>query len=681
MQAHYLGASGFGLALLTHAALAVLILLRRDRVPAAGILLVAAGVSTVWAGVWLLADLNPLGPGLAAFVADAVRGGAWLAATVGLLGAVGGLGDRNPLRSGFAVLVLVLVVAPVFFWIGQPEVPGDVSAWVAGGYALSLLTVLGVEQVFRNSSPELRSSTTYLCIAIAGFFLFDLVFFVAGIAGAPLNSDLLSARGYVSALLTLPLLLGVWRRSEAVSEGRLPRRIVLYSFGATVLALYVLLVIIGYRYVRDYGGSWGTVGSAVLLAGAIVAGVVLLASASLRSRVRVALLKTFFQYKYDYREEWLRFIGTLSESGFEDVAATAVRAVAQIVNSPGGVMFLADPDSREYKPSGAWQATPPPVPGIPAESGLVQFLTARQWVIDLQELRRHPSRYEGLELSDWLVEGQNWWLVVPVFLGRQLLGFIVLLRPRIPPSLNFEDHDLLKTVGRHVAMHINQADSDQRLAESRQFGAYNRLTAFLMHDLNNLIAQQSLVVSNAERHRDNPEFVDDAIGTIANSVARMRRLMEQLSRGSKAPRNRRVALREILEGVVAGCANRCPRPELTDGDLSGYVYADRDRLANVFEHLIRNAQDATPADGRVRVDAVSRHDSITVSITDNGAGMSPEFVRERLFRPFDSTKGSASMGIGAYQAREYVKSLGGQLEVVSQAGEGATFSVRLPRTD
>ena len=100
-------------------------------------------------------------------------------------------------------------------------------------------------------------------------------------------------------------------------------------------------------------------------------------------------------------------------------------------------------------------------------------------------------------------------------------------RPRVVPKLNFEDHDLLRTVGRHVAMHINQAESDKRLAESGQFGAYNRLTAFLMHDLNNLIAQQLLVVENADRHRHNPKFVDDAIETIAHSVARMKRLMEQ----------------------------------------------------------------------------------------------------------------------------------------------------------
>ena len=108
----------------------------------------------------------------------------------------------------------------------------------------------------------------------------------------------------------------------------------------------------------------------------------------------------------------------------------------------------------------------------------------------------------------------------------------------------------LRTVGRHVAVHINQAESDKRLAECRQFGAYNRLTAFLMHDLNNLIAQQSLVVKNVEKFRNNPRFVDDTFDTITHSVARMNRLMEQLTSASKAPTVRRMDLRDALKRAV-----------------------------------------------------------------------------------------------------------------------------------
>jgi putative PEP-CTERM system histidine kinase len=320
----------------------------------------------------------------------------------------------------------------------------------------------------------------------------------------------------------------------------------------------------------------------------------------------------------------------------------------------------------------------PILSSVTQHSSLIRFLKDRQWIIDLNEMRDHPSRYEGLELESPFNEHEDWWLIVPMILGNRLFGFIVLLRPRVVPALNFEDHDLLKTVGRHVATHIDQAESDRRLAESRQFGTYNRLTAFLMHDLSNLVAQQSLVVKNAERFRDNPKFVDDAINTIAHSVTRMKRLMEQLSNTPESPAMKRIDLRDVLATAVERSRPRRPEAQLDVGATSIWAQADPERLATVIEHLIRNAQDATDNDGRVGVQSFLANGMANIIITDTGCGMSSEFIRERLFRPFDSTKGSQSMGIGAYQAREYLRTLGGQVEVKSAAGVGTTFSIRLP---
>jgi putative PEP-CTERM system histidine kinase len=268
-----------------------------------------------------------------------------------------------------------------------------------------------------------------------------------------------------------------------------------------------------------------------------------------------------------------------------------------------------------------------------------------------------------------------------MFVGRDLFGFIMLLKPWLVPKLNFEDHDLLKTVGRHVGSHIKQADSDRRLAESSQFGTYHRLSAFLMHDLNNLIAQQSLVVKNAEKFRHDPKFVDDTIDTIAHSVSRMRRLMEQLSGNTQTPKTVRVNIRDVLEKAARRSEPRKPAPALRFDDAELLVDADAERLTVVIEHLIRNAQDATDSDGTLTIDAGALDGVVQISISDTGCGMTPEFISERLFRPFDSTKGSESMGIGAYQAREYVRMLRGQLDVRSAPGEGTTFTLRLPAAE
>ena len=393
------------------------------------------------------------------------------------------------------------------------------------------------------------------------------------------------------------------------------------------------------------------------------------------------LTKSFFKFKYDYRKEWLRFIATLSESGLEHVPTTSVRAVAQIVNSPGGIVWIREHDSTDYLPVGAWRCELPVGKSFEGASSLVRFLRDRQWVIDLGELASSPSLYGDLRLDPWVAEHNDMWLVVPMFVGRDLFGFIMLLKPWLVPKLNFEDHDLLKTVGRHVGSHIKQADSDRRLAESSQFGTYHRLSAFLMHDLNNLIAQQSLVVKNAEKFRHDPKFVDDTIDTIAHSVSRMRRLMEQLSGNTQTPKTVRVNIRDVLEKAARRSEPRKPAPALRLDDAELFVDADAERLTVVIEHLIRNAQDATDSDGTLTIDAGALDGVVQISISDTGCGMTPEFISERLFRPFDSTKGSESMGIGAYQAREYVRMLRGQLDVRSAPGEGTTFTLRLPAAE
>lgn len=673
-----IGAFGYAVALAVYLLLTILLLSgwrRRDQswLPA-----LATGLSVIWAGLWMAGFLDLTRTIEWVAVVEWLRGLSWLFATYAILREITRTSVNRFLRSAYGVLVVGVTAIPVAFFVLQSDASAVMQFWMAGGYALALLIVVTAEQLYRNAVPEVRSSVAYLCVAIAGVFLFDLLLYGTMIAGIATGPEYWAARGFVNALFATPLALGIWRRSQQSTDAKLPKQMVFYSFGLTIIAIYVVLVFVGHRYVQNYGQSWGAVAGVVLVVAAAGAAVTLLASASMRARVRVLLMKTFFQFKYDYRKEWLRFITTLSESGLENVASTAVRAVGQIVSSPGGVVWIREQGGTRYLPLDSWRCDIPDDASVAPDSELVTFLRDRQWVIDLAELKRNPQQYENLRLDAWLRNDSNWWLVVPMFLGARLYGFIVLLKPRVVPNLNFEDHDLLRTVGRHVGMHISQSELDKRVAESGQFGAYNRLTAFLMHDLNNLVAQQSLVVENAEKHRHNPRFVDDAIDTIANSVARMKRLMEQLTSRSKSPAQRDTDLRETLEKAVKRCQALKPAPQLTVEDRPMTVIADPERLAMVFEHLIRNAQDATDADGQVAIDAQTVGEHAVVSITDTGSGMTAEFIRERLFRPFDSTKGSGSMGIGAYQARDYVRSLDGQLDVVSIVGKGTTFTVRLP---
>jgi putative PEP-CTERM system histidine kinase len=677
METNEIATIGYTAGMLGFAVLSALFLGRWKGGPYSWCLGLACGASAVWGCVLTLQSLGYVTMGALVVLTEWLRSVLWIVAFFMVLRKLDSrrLAEGFLRRFGLPVIAVSLLLLVIYSSSHLDSLA--LSLIVSGGIVMALILISLLEQIYRNLPSDSTSSLKYICVALLVVYAYDIIFFVRAITGGSIEADPWAARGYINALVIVPLALS-GRRSALEAAADIPRQVVFYSFALLATGVSVVLWLTTDYYLRVYGGSWGNVASIVLGAAALCTLGFLLVSATIRARARVFLTKTFFQYKYDYRKEWLRFIATLSEPGLEHVPTTSVRAVAPIVNSPGGIVWVREHEGNEYLPVGSWRCELPVGKSFDRDSSLVRFLRDRRWVIDLNELKSSPSLYGELQLDPWFAERDDLWLVVPMLIGKRLFGFIVLLKPRMVPTLNFEDHDLLKTVGSHVGTHLKQAESDKRLAESSQFGTYHRLSAFLMHDLNNLIAQQSLVVKNAEKFRHDPRFVDDTIDTIAHSVARMRRLMEQLSSDSKTPKSSRVSIREVLEKAVRRSEPREPAPALSfDGD-DLLVKADPERLTVVIEHLIRNAQDATDRDGAVRVIVSSSNEVVTIAITDTGCGMTPEFISERLFRPFDSTKGSQSMGIGAYQAREYVRMLRGQLEVKSGVGQGTTFSLRLP---
>jgi putative PEP-CTERM system histidine kinase len=298
-------------------------------------------------------------------------------------------------------------------------------------------------------------------------------------------------------------------------------------------------------------------------------------------------------------------------------------------------------------------------------------------VIDLDEYRSSPRRYGELALPNWLLAAKNGWLVVPLLAGDELQGFVVLARPLAPLTLNWEVLDLLKTAGRQAAGYLAQLEATEALLDARKFEAFNKMSAFVVHDLKNIVAQLSLMLKNAERLHDNREFQQDMLLTVESSLEKMKRLMLQLREGAKPPGGSRgVELSPIVKRLVS-MARAQGRTLHTDEGPNLYTRGHDDRLERVLGHLVQNALDATPAAGRVWLRTERDRGSVCVEVGDTGAGMSDEFIRTRLFRPFSSTKASG-MGIGSFESAQYIRELGGSIDVASKPGEGTVFSVRLP---
>jgi len=661
-------------------------------------LVVACAVTAVWAGLLAAGSGYVQLPTSTVLLAEFLRYGAWFIVLTGLTQGAGiakGIGRfAHVIWAGSIVLLLA---GPVLDGLGL-QLPEPASVLGHAGLLLSLLGLVLLEQIYRNAREGGRFALKFFILAAGLMFAYDLFLYSQAQLTRDVDAAAWDARGFV-ILLMVPLLAIAARRNPQWSLNVfVSRHVVFYTTSFMVVGGYLLLMAFGGYLIRFYGGTWGRAVQLVFFAGAGVMLALLIASGSTRRRLRVFLNKHFYRNKYDYRIEWLRFIQTLSvpEEGV-DTRDNAVRAMAQIINSPGGVLFLRNEESGEFKVAASW----PPgdftesnrYPLLSPTEEMLSFLQRFQWVIDLEEMRITPDAYQNITLPAFLQESKRFRLVVPLAHVDDLIGFALLASPPPPFKPNYEDRDLLKTVGRHVAVHLAQFEADKRLSESRQFEAYHRLTAFVMHDLKNLAAQLALIVSNAEKHKRNPEFVDDAISTIANSTGRMQRLIDQLQRREIQSLTRHVPLAEIAQQASSRCQGRDPRPVCDAIPDEIWIEADPERLTMIVEHVIRNAQEATLAGGTVSVTAgfeggaaegeladttKLRVPAAVLTVTDTGAGMTPEFIQERLFKPFDTTKGSKGMGIGAYQVREYVQSLGGRVEVRSEVGKGTRFSLKLP---
>ncbi|MBL8266277.1 XrtA/PEP-CTERM system histidine kinase PrsK [Steroidobacter sp.] len=673
------GIASYGIAALSFLVLTVLLITAwRGRQQGAH-LIVASAVTAAWAGILALQSYTGQVPVLVIYLADAIRGGAWLLTLV----AVAGIAAPKPLAMAARGLCVLLLAAAVVLPILEHfdiAVINPTLLLSRAGLALSLVALILLEQIYRNSSQVARVSLKYFIIGVGTLFAYDLFLYSQTELLRAVSVDAWTSRGILNAFAMPLIAIAARRNPEWSLEVFVSRQIVFYTTTVLVIGSYLTVMALGGLYVREIGGAWGNVGQIVFFAGAIVVLASLVTSAPLRRHARVFISKHFYKNKYDYRIEWLRFISTLSSTDEEDVGRTAVRAMAQIFTSPGGFLFLREETGKKFLPYAAWPMSIDSL-GLPAslsaDDDLPQFLARKQWIIDTDEFRRTPDFYGNIAIPQWLLDNQQLRIVSPMLQLDRLVGFVVLYDPPPPFELTYEDRDLLKTLGRHVATHIAQQDADRRLAESRQFEAYNRLTAFMMHDLKNSVAQLKLIVANAPRHKHKPEFVDDAIGTIANAAERMTKLIEQLRGATSADRQMPVDLRELAQQAVSRCSYRAPKPQLQSGPPLT-VLANPQRLSVVIEHIIRNAQDATSETGSVSVSLGQNGREVRLIVEDTGAGMEADFIRNRLFRPFDSTKGAKGMGIGAYQVREYIRLLGGDVEVQSSPGQGTRFAVSLP---
>ena len=689
--------AGFMILILAYGAYAVYLsrsgMLQAPRERSGALYLAAVVLTAAW-GLLSLADLWSVKrlTWHLALLFDQLRYAAWASFLLLLLPAQATSGEGTPasrtptgrarLNWGLIVLLLLLGLATnLGSGLQQEDAPQAARLTAMVQMAWAVLGLLLVEQVFRNQADATRWSAKPLCLGLGGIFAFDIYLYSQALMLGELDLDAVGARSLVHALAVPLLLVASRRHVRWLSKVKVSNAAAFYSASLLLVGLYLLFVAAAGYYVRYAGGSWGGALQVSLLFAALVVLGVVAASGQMRARLRVFLGKNFFRYRYDYRVEWLRFTAMLaSKRTPQEVGQLVVRGLADMVESPGGGLWFKALGTDQMVQVAHWNM--PQLPDSEAtDSPFGQLMLAREWIFELDPVRaERDDSAAAAVLPTWLVGAPLAWVAVPLIVGDELIGFVLLNQPRVRFDLNWEVRDLLKTAARQAAGFLAQMHATEALLEARKFDAFNRMSAFVVHDLKNIITQLSLMMKNAERHRDNPEFQADMLTTVESSLDKMRQMMLQLREGERPTgRTSGVDLQDVLQRIQASARQRGRAVAVDIIDRVATRGHER-RLERVIGHVVQNALDATPEDGRVWVTLQQSAGRALVEVGDTGVGMTPEFIQQRLFRPFNSTK-TSGMGIGSYESFQYVKELGGSIDVKSDMGRGTVVTLLLPLLD
>ena len=682
-----IGSVGYSISAIAFLIFFAVLLTDKHRGSAKILLVIAAFSSSIWAFSMTYQAMtgNDL---ITPQVLEFIKSISWIALLLRMLSVAYGAGITTTgfmVALGSIIVFVVFMMVPVLYQYlnnGVSTFGDNFNYLLASHLLLAVIGIVLIEQLYRNTRPEQRWVIKFLCLGLGGMYVYDFYMYSDGLLYKRIDLTLWHARGFVDALVVPLIGVAIIRDPLWSPEIFISRKVVFHTTTLLASAVYLMTMGVAGYYVRDYGGSWGLVAQAFLLFFTILSLLLLLFSERIRSRWKVLLNKHLYPYKYDYRDEWLRFIRTISKSEHgQEFYTMTITSIAQIIDSSAGMLFLRR-DGGYYECVESHQ-----MPSVnireSSNSSLVKFLAENEFVISIDEFDIAPDVYNRLgvlEIPSW-VRDVSAWLIVPLIHINDLIGFVVLNHSRIHNEhFNWEDSDLLNTVARQAASFLVQREVSEQLAEAKQFESYNKLSTYMVHDIKNLVTQLSLITSNAEKHKNNPLFIDDVIKTISNSVDKMNVMMGMLQDKTTTKSYVALNLVEILQELVTDRekAGYSPVPVLVCESEQCNVRGNRDQLLSIFGHLVQNAQDATENDGRIDILVSSRDDWAVIEIKDTGCGMSENFIKTKLFKPFKTTKGTKGMGIGVYEAREIISSLGGGIEVFSEYEKGTSFIVRIP---
>ena len=672
---HSIGAIAFTL-------LAIFIANRRLRRQSDRSLLVAALATIVWMSAMLGQSLGLDIPFYIRYSLELVRNAAWFDVLYALLG-ISFLPrttqdkERFYLTSSILFLIGFMLGITLFQGISEVQLLSTQSILILQ-LAISIVGILLLEQVWRNGNSFRRSSIKYFTIAIASIFSYDFFMYTDALLFKELSTPLWETRGIINALVVPFIALTIIQSQKQPAGINVSRQMVFHSTTLILAGIYLIFISAGGYYISFFGGTWGEALRVLFIFIGLLALILLITSPVLRAKIMVFISKNFFDYKYDYREEWIKSTNALASNEEENTLYfKIIDILADLVGSKTGAIWCKD-DEGAYTLRSQKGAIEGKLNKIDNSADLVLFFKQHDWIINLDEYMLDPSKYQLIEIPEDILHQAHPWLIIPLGSGEHISGLVLLCDPIASLDLNWENYDLLKIVSQQACSYVDQNESQEKLGTAKQFEAVNKASAFLVHDIKTIIAQLSLLVKNAEKHKTNPAFIDDMIRTTSHTVDKMDNLLHQIRNPNQTNEADKVELGEMLLDIYKSHKKSTPCPSLEAMENPVWIKADKEELRSAIGHIIQNAVEATPKDGEVSISTKLGNDFIYIFIQDTGSGMSEDYIENHLFKPFVSTKGLTGMGIGVYQSREYLRKIDGTISVTSELGFGTCFTLKLP---
>ena len=657
--------------------IALMVVRQRPRSFGLGVLL-ACVATLLWAVA--AAFQTWLGAGIAHVLESTCFAG-WLLTAATVLAAARRRHDKWTARHSLILIVTAAVgaagiVGDFYLAITHPG-PALTAAQILYRIAVAVYGILLVENLFRNTSAGRRWHVVPFCIGLGALFAYNLFVYCSAVALKRLDPSLLAGQGVILALSVPLLLLTMARNPEWDIDVHVSRGAVFHGVTFTATGLFLLVAGGVAGVLGRISGQWATVAELSLFCGSVVLLLAVLSTESFRSRVKRIIAENFFSMRYDYRAEWLRSIATLSSSHTEDpLLSRAIRAIADVVDSPGGALWLQN-SGGDY---GVVHQLNMSLSPTAHESVAGKFVTGFKDGASVQEITNKTARSgNGPEQPVWAL-GTAAWIAVPLMRQSRMIGFVVLARPRAPTMLSWESFELLLTIGQQVAGYLAEESATRTLLESRVLIDYSKNFAFVIHDVKNVAGQLALMIANFPKYGEQAEFRSDMLRGMEGSVKKLRELISRLRPGAISIEhpgtiNPADVIRDVAQEFCDCEVNVIA--EIAPGTIR--VRISSSTLKTVLAHLVRNAKEASAVGRSVVVRLRPENGKACIDVVDSGCGMSADFVRDGLFAPLLSTK-QGGHGIGAYQARELVRAAGGDLTVSSILDKGTTMRIVLPES-